>query len=270
MPVTMNIDKLGEQEVLEEGGRIREVTTRRDITDWWNEVNDGGPVSLGEAIKRIYSDEDIPVPGATLVDDGGFDLMTNRPIYLINRAVRFRDSNKAYLDLRWEYLGSRLDEWQDVDGALHQIQTGFDKGGNPIVVERKGGGIPQGIEVSVLDPRRRAVKTYGRFLEEGETTESIVNDYVGKVNKTAYLGGEAGTWLVTNMQVQVMVESYGAQLPLVQIKAEIEYDRLGHAQFAYWRDPVSNRIGVNIAEDDGYKRVDWHEEIEFDQEFGTP
>jgi hypothetical protein len=265
---TMYIDKLGEQRFVEEGGRIREVTTRRDVTDWWTASQDGAPVEFGEAVKRLAFDEDIPVPGTRLLDAGGLDIDPARPLYLIDRTFTFRDTNKAFLDLRWEYLGSSADSWHDVDGALHQLQTGFDKTGAPIVIQRKGGGFPQGVEVPTSDPRRRAMKTYGRFLGPNETVDSLVNDYIGKVNKTEYRGGEPGTWLVTNMQVQTMVEIVGAQRPLVQIKVEIEYNRFGHRLFVYWRDPISNRIGVNIAEDDGYKRVDWFEEIEFDQEFG--
>lgn len=270
---TLEIDKLGEPEIVRERGLIREVITRKMFTGWWDSTIDGAPVSLGEAVKRIYHDEDFPVPGARLVDAGGLDIMPNRPIYLIDQSIKLTDSNTGSMELRFEYLGSNLDEWTDVDGSLYQIQTHFDNQDPPqpitvSVTNANGTTAIQGVEVPVLDPRRRAVKTYGRFLNPGETQSSIVGQFLGKVNKTEYLEGEPGTWLVTNMKVATRVEAFAPQRPLVQITVEIEHNPKGHKQYAFWRNPLSNTIGINLVENEGYKRVDWHGEVEFDTEFG--
>lgn len=270
---TISIDKLGEQEFVRERGLIREVVTRRNFTDWWTSAVDGGPVSLGEAVKRLYFEESFPEPGARLVDGGGLDIMPDRPLYLIDQSFKFTDSNTGHTEMRFEYLGSKNDQWTEVDGSLYQIQTHFDnqEPPQPIVVSVTGPDgqqALQGVQVPVSEPRRRAVKTYGRFLGAGETQSSLVGKYLGKVNKTDYLEGQPGTWLVTNMKVATKVEKFGINQPLVQITVELEYDRLGHQQYAFWRNPLDNTIGTSLTPNQGYKLIQWHGEIEFDEEFG--
>lgn len=270
---TIYIDTLGEQEIVYERGLIREVITRRNITDWWDATIDGAPVALGEAANRLFYEESFPSPGDRLVTAGGTDIMANRPIYLIDMTFNLQDSNRGDVEMRFEYLGATADQWVDVDGSMHQIQTHFDREQNPIIVtatSSDGATVAQGVEVPVNQPRRRCRKTYGRFLQPGETQNSLVASYLGKINATQYLEGEPGTWLVTNMTVTTKVEALGlGRLPLVQITVEIEHDSLGYKYLAAWRDPFTSFIGVDLVLDEGIKRVDWHDEIEFEPEFGS-
>ena len=270
---TITLNKLASQDIVFERGLIREVVTVHDITDGWTTANDIAPVGLGEAAQRFIADEDFPVHGDRLLTDGGFDVMPDRPLYLIDMDIKLRDSNRAQLEARYEYLGSTKDQWTDVDGSLYQIQTHFDNQDppQPITVSHSntnGTPIVQGVEVPALKPKRRAVKTYGRFLRPSETQSSLVGAFLGRVNETEYLEGEAGTWMVTNMKVVTKVETMGTNTPLVQITVEIEHDPHGHKLYAYWRDPLTGLPGVDLVEDEGYKRVDYHESIEFDVEFG--
>lgn len=292
MAITINLDKLASQEIVFERGMIREVITVHDVTDWWDSTFDGAPVSLGEAAKRIVNADGFPKHGDRLLDDGGGDVMPNRPLYLIDMDVKLKDSNRAQLESRYEYLGATVDGWTEVDGSLNQITTHFDRFGEPIVLSRadqNGTRVDiQGAEVSVQNPRRRATKTYGRFLEPGETASSLIGSYLGKVNLLPYLGGAPGTWLVTNMLVKTVVEPLDATPALVQITVEIEHFAVkvpksdgsleevsGHLQAVFWREPTTLMIGAEILRDmdddnaPSWKLVDWHETASFAVEFGS-
>lgn len=277
---TVYIDKLGEQEIRTSDGLIREVVTRRDVTDWWDANDDddgdgsGAPVPFGEAVKRLYYAENVPQPGSELKDKGGVSVMENRPLYLIDRVFRLTDTNKAIVELRYEYLGSRHDGWTEVDGSLYQIQTHFDKLKQPITLSiRDVNGnltMPQGVEASVLDPRKRAVKVFPEWLNLDAVPLPFYMDYfLGKVNEHDYLGKESGEWLVTNVKAMLKVPASAATsgLSLVQISVEIEHNRLGWNQYVFWRDPLTERIGVNLVEDESFKRVDWHESLDFEVAF---
>lgn len=270
---TIDLNKLAAQDIVFERGMVREVISVHDITDWWDATIDGGPVALGEATKRIIYDEGFPQHGDRLVDAGGLDVMPGRPLYIVDMDIKLKDSNRAQLEVRYEYLGSKNDEWTEVDGSLYQIQTYFDNQDppQPITVSHantSGTPIVQGVEVPANQPRRRAAKTYGRFLQPGETQSSLVGAFLGRVNATEYQEGEPGTWMVMNMKVVTKVEPIGTKRPLIQITVEIEHDPRGHKLYAYWRDPLTGLPGVDLVEDEGYKRVDFHEAIEFDTEFG--
>lgn len=272
---TVYNDKLGQQEFREENGWLREIITRRDVTDWWDTSSDGAPVPLGEAAKRLYYAEDLPQPGDELKDKGGLPIMNNRSLYLIARTFRLRDANQAQVELRYEYLGSKYDDWVDIDGSLHQLQTSFDNQKptpQPIVLARPGYR-PVGVEVTVLDPRQRASKTYPVWLQPTNgAISAYIDKLMGKVNQGSYLGKPAGSWLVTNVTATTKVEgnSSTGRNSLVQIRVEIEHDPRGHKQFAYWRDPLTGFTDPDLVwgvEGETYKRVDWHEEIDFAVEF---
>lgn len=238
--------------IREESGVVTELTTTIRITG----------ISGATVTARLQNAYDA-------LDSGGYTSFSTTTVYthliLADRSIQFLRGDNAIADATLTYkqrgqvpgavgtFNARL------SSSLQQIDTQFDIDGNQIVLQHT---YPADDE-NFPGETKYVTATVPQMIPQGEAiytgiftiTNPIAfrNTYLGHINSVYWNGGEPGTWLCTDIQIEM--HTYNVSATLWNVSITMQYDPSGWGQIAVYTDPTTNKPPIDIVEGLGYLSI---------------
>lgn len=200
----------------------------------------------------------------------------------IGRSVKMVDKGVAYVDVMYGHYHNDGQNFNDppvgvFTGELRvniqQINTNKDKDGNMIELEHTydeddpdyaGLTKTQVGEIQVFDPQK--TQSY-QGIKQTETPWLIADQLVGKVNTSAWSGGEARTWMCIGCSWKICDATISKNRYFMSF--EFQHNPSTWDPTVVFIDDRTNRPPKGLVEGTGYKTVEWHEGVNFESIIGT-
>lgn len=240
--MSVQIDKLGTIEIVEMAGRIQEV--RRKAT-----VKDLPSSEVQTVLAALLGDPYLPVVGDELIVGG-------QRVRLEQRLGRILPDGDGEVELLYRRQDTAETVVPRVEFGTLEITTERDAEGTQITVEHNG--VTQGGEVTYR-------WVYPILLYDFVVQQSVIGNYLagilGRVNETAWQGGEPGTWQCCGGGAELVNGTLPT--PMWRVRLQMEYRFDTHQPQVVFIDPETGRPPAGLVEDEGYKVVTILPEAEF-------
>lgn len=150
--------------------------------------------------------------------------------------------------------------------SLQQITTELDADASQITVAHTwpdtdddwpGEAITQGGEITVMIPQE-TIRVQGMFSTT--TPWRLVDEMIGHVNSSAWMGGAAATWLCTDAHYSFWDFNTG----ICRVSFEFQYNMHGWNPDVFFIDPRTNKPPPSLVLNTGYKTITWYPTQWFD------
>jgi len=203
----------------------------------------------------------------------------------VERNIQVIDKDKVLIKLVYENI---LDLPQDLDDPrlgeavgeittnLQQKSDNFDVNGNQVTVSHTYSGdknyddgtYTQGVNFQYYEPQKTMIM---RGIKKTRTPWTIADRIVGKVNEYEYVNAAPRTWLCTscNWKLYAMADISGEDDDSVLMEFEFQYNPDTWDPLVKFIDEYTGLPPSGLVEDEGYKRVEKQEEVDFEYVLGV-
>lgn len=241
---------LQESGFIEENGKVKEATVVNVIR-----VASAG-LSIGGILTNALDDVTIPQPADSL-GGGHDDVKVERRI----PTIISHDENYSNVRVVCEYRLQRpiaVNAKIRGGAVLNQVTTQVDKNKTPVLLSYAGSK-PIKADVQVFESQAFIVK---EDTINTDDPDAWVRQFINKVNSDTFRGDAAGTWLMTNIEYEMLDESSDPYKYRFRYEATRRKD--GWLYTVAWRNSqgeipgdVDDYPGVSIQD------VEWHDKIAF-------
>lgn len=263
---TVKIDRIEDLNVTEKYGALQSLTRRFVVS--------GLTRSDYRATLDALAATGIPVNGDALT--GGTNLICS------GRSVTMLDKDIALVDVQYEHYHSPGQNFDsppvgvftgELRVNIQQVNTDMDENGEQIVLSHTypatdpdyaGQTKEQTGEIQVFVPQRTMMY---QGIKQTETPWLIANQIVGRVNSVAFSGGAVRTWMCTGCTWKL--HDATAYSNRYYMSFEFQYNEDTWDPTARFIDDRTDRPPKDLVEGTGYKTIQWHPEVNFENIIGT-
>lgn len=243
--MALKSDLIRDSGLKEQNGRIIEIRRIFRVT---------GLTGGSGTLKAALAEAGLPAPNSVHPDE--------TTLRVLSREVKTIDGfpTECFVEVTYGYLGviTSGTSTPTLSGGtgLETLESAYDRNGAQITTTHNG--ITQGGTISV--PNAQSSFRFTRTQQTGQPGV-ISKTYVNRVNSTAWMGGNPGEWLCTNIAFDLVDDSTTPDT--YQLTYEFQFKEGGWQPKIVYIDPDTGQPPPNLQIGTGVKVVDWFFEINF-------